>query len=470
MNTSFPQLPARLGDYTLTHHLGSHALSDLYLATQIHVERAVIIEALRPGCTPEETALFLATARARAAARLPGLGQVFESMSTDGIWYTTLERPKGKSLSQMAAAGERLKSARHACAVIIAAAGMYDAAASQGIAAAGLAADSIFTKGEELITFLSPVLPEPSQESMLRQQQAALADALEPVLPINVPGQNRVATLVSWLREGYEGQFLEWASISSTADLICRQLAPVLDKSCLDSGAKVSISAIKRQAQRKRRKALRLLGVGSVAAIGVAAIGGLGLLFAPGQRAAASPIHGKYADCHAGKGYARMLARPVTIAEYRRFLSAVEEWQLSAPPKFSRINKDIPESCHGHTPLEWEAQLHAANRGKKWHGEKLSEDSPVRGVSYWDALACARFMKGSVPEAELLQAVRAKAAAPRCIEEWTSSVSSLCPLYSQGHVILPASGSPSPSLEPDPAARSIRRGFRVLIPDKKDPS
>lgn len=47
----FQHLPTRLGVYTLTREIGRNATTTLYLATQSHVERGVLVEVLNPeGC------------------------------------------------------------------------------------------------------------------------------------------------------------------------------------------------------------------------------------------------------------------------------------------------------------------------------------------------------------------------------------------------------------------------------------
>lgn len=465
MPPDFHQLPTRLGVYTLTRHLGRRAWTDLYLATQSHVERGVVVEVLRPECNQQETDLFLHTARARAAAQLPHVSQVYETMVSHDIWYLTLERPKGKSLSQLAAAGERLQNVQQACSIIIAAAELYQAAAEQNIAADGLAGESIFIKGKDEISFLSPVLPGPHAEELVPTQMETLAASLEAVLPANVPGQNRIATLLNWMREGYEGQKLEWRAIASTANLICEQLTPVLEKSLPTQRINLSAGSIKRQAQRNRRKTLRLLGVSAIALIGVAAIGGLGLLFAPKDVPELPPAFGNYVACQHGQGTARMLARPVSISEYQKFLAVLDNDKAMTPQRRSSINKDIPENKQRYTPLDWDAQLQAAERGKKWNGEKLSPHSPVRGVSYWDALAYANYKQGAIPTAEQLQAVRQESGIPEKTEEWTASIIQAAPLYTAGRFILPSAGKANPTIEPDPAARRPNYGFRILIPD-----
>lgn len=465
MPTIFSHLPANLGIYTLTRFLGEREQTELYLATQSHVERGVVIEVLKPGAGPEEMENFLNTARARGSASLPHVSQVYESMVTDGMWYLTLERPKGKNLSQMAASGERLQHTQQACGIISAAAELYEAAARQGLAAGGLPGDAVFYSRDGSCTFLSPVLAGTPDPASVPAQMAALAHALEKVVAQGVPGQNRLSTLLHWMQEGYEGEYLDWASAAGTAGLICEQLTPVLDKSVLNRRITLTTGAKKRQHLRHRRKLLRAVAVGILITAFIIAMAVLGNLFLSSESEELQPDDGKYIACKQGQTTKRLLSRPVSIGEYDAFLSALT--QSSTPlPTLARIHKGIPQDAQKYLPAEWDSQSKCARRGKKWHGEKLSLSSPVRGVSYWDSLAYANYMKGSLPDAKMLQAARRELQSKEGegVEEWTASVSSAEPLYEKGRIILPADSGASPLIEPDPTARNIRRGFRILLP------
>ena len=87
MKPIFPQLPSKLGLYTVTERLGSRQYSELYNAYQSYVDRGVILEALRPGCDEARANYFLAAAQARAAVNLPGVSPVLESAQSGSIIY-----------------------------------------------------------------------------------------------------------------------------------------------------------------------------------------------------------------------------------------------------------------------------------------------------------------------------------------------------------------------------------------------
>lgn len=455
----FENLPTRLGVYTLTELLGRHSITELYLATQSHVERGVVVQVLSPGCDKATVDFFLRMVRAKSAAELPYLSHVLESMMSGNIWFLTHEQPEGTSLVQMARAGKHL-STTQACKVIAAAAELYAAAQEKNICMGQLRADSIFVRGES-VRFLSPVLPGESSPEQLPEQMKALADALVPVLPQNEAGQTRVATLVNWIRDGYEGAYLDWISTAATASGILEQTAPLLTRDEVSSfGSRtVALRVENKRAQRKLRRTIQRV---AVAALCVLAAGGVGVCLAPGNAESLPSVEGRYIYCAAGEGAVRVALRPVSIREYGIFLRDYSDPNLGVTRR-NTINKGIPAEYGAHTPAEWQEQLIAVDNGSPWRGEKITADSPVRGVSYWDALAYANYVGGKLPDACMLEAVQAAVPTDALPEEWTTTTTEENHVYSAGRiVILP--GATHPICETSDATRSPRRGFRIVLP------
>lgn len=463
----FENLPTRLGVYTLTELLGNHPLTDLYLATQSHVERGVVVQVLRPGCEKKDVDYFLRAVRAKSAAELPNVSKVLESMMSGNIWFLTHEQPKGRSLAQMARDGVHL-STMQICRVISAAARLYDTAAERNIGMSPLRADSIFVHTEENVCFLSPVLPSEYDASALHDQMVALADALTPVLPENMPGQTRVNTLVHWIRDGYEGEHLDWVALGATADSIGQQIAPLLTRSSVENLNSRTV-ALKVESKRARRKQRRAFISSSVSALVVLAMGALGFVFAPGRGDSLAAYENGFVYCREGGSKDEVLRvqdRPITIREYQKFLVVYDDIVNTGPTRRSAINRGVPANCADHTPAEWSAQVQAAATGAEWHGEKLSASSPVRGVSYWDALAYANYANARLISAPLLEAVRGEIKTTELPEEWTTTQTEAGHIYAAGHVVLPA-GAGSPLVESDPRARNPRRSFRIAFPVSK---
>ncbi len=458
----FQNLPTRLGVYTLTELLGSHSISDFYLATQSHMERGVVVQVLRPGSDKTVVDYFLRMVRAKSAAELPRVSRVLESMMSGNVWFLTHERPEGRSLAEMARDGVQL-SVKQVCRLISAAAELYNAAHGRDIAMGPLHPDSIYVHGEDDVHFLSPVLPGKEEATSLHVQMVGLADALEPVLPHNVPGQTRVATLVQWIREGYEGEHLDWNAVGSTAAIICEQVTPLLNRDAVQHMSSRTV-ALKVESIRARRQMRRNIILGSVGALVVLAMAGLGVLCAPGAGGSLPARDNGYVYCLAedGQTTVRVMDRPVSIREYQRFLAEFEDPNMGINRR-NAINRGVPADCGAHTPADWLAQQQAAEKHAEWQGMKLSLDSPVRGVSWWDAVAYANYAGGGLPPAAMLEAVRGEVGGEPRAEEWTATQTPAGAVYPAGRVVLPAAGQET-FLETDDKARSVRRSFRITLP------
>ncbi len=454
----FATLPVALGDYTLTHLLGCHEYSDFYIARQNHVERRVVLELLRPGaeaCGMPATE-FHGLARARVSARLPYAAPVLESAtSAEGYAYICQALPEGTPLSAKAAGGQRL-TVPQACALIRAAESLYSACAEAGLAAAPLAADMVFMSRSGAFHFLSPVLNAPPAEGEAERQMQALAEAICSVQPANEPGQTRIATLLSWMQEGYEGEALDWSAAAGTAALIAEQLRPdtLLQVSAprrYDHGRE------QRAGKRRRRQQKRTVLLIAAAIATILAMGGAGTLLAPDSTPPLPALRGGYVHARAEGKLVQVAASPVSIGEYHSFLKAYPA--LDAQRRGS-LAQNIPPTESDPTPADWEAQLRAAQQGAEWQGRRLSTASPVTNVSYWQALMYARYRRGSLPSATLLAAARAEAGLPG-IEEWTQDELPPAPPYAKARTVLPAEPTASPIPEGNPAARTPQRGFRL---------
>ncbi len=445
-STLFPTLPVALGNYELTQLLGRRAGSESYIAHQLHAERRVVLEVQRPTEDADGyDAVFLALARARGATKLPHTAPVLEStISPEGYAYICQTLPEGHALSALAAQGKTLTGPQ-ACALIAAAAELYTAAAETGLAAEGLTSDRIFMDRQGGFHFLSPVLAGAPAEGDTSRQLSALAEVMRTVHPVNVPGQGRISTLLLWMQEGYEGEALDWLAAANTAELIAEQLRPetilhVSQPQRYDRGR--DRRADKRRRRQLRRTALLI----SSAVCTVIAMGVSGLLQAPESVLPIPALREGWVHARVGDKTYCVAERPVSIADYHRYLLAYAE--LDAGRRGS-LAQNVPPTETDPIPTDWESQLAAADK-----------QVPVANVSYWQALMYTRFHRAALPSAPLLAAARAEAGHPG-IEEWTQDESPATPPYEAARIVLPAEAAASPVPEHNPAARSPQRGFRL---------
>lgn len=460
----FTALPTKLGEYTLIRLLGTRQDTSLYYAKQNHVERGVVIEVLHPGGDYSAVESFLELARARVAVTLPHAGQVYESMVSEDVWYLTQAMPDGRNIARIAQEKNGL-TVTQICHIVEAAASMYQEAAARNVAAGPLALHDIYMRSEEQVSFLSPVQIGPSDPDAFIMQQQSLAAVLYPFLPQNgAPGQSRVATLLYWMSNGYDNGYLSWEELSQTAATLRDQVSPRFLQEHL-AGANIKTrGAVVRQTKRDRRRTLRGIRY-SAAAVLLAVAGAVaGVLCAPNSGKPLPANDGSIILCREGRHEFEVAVRPVTIGEYKAFLQAFEGDKALSRDDRRRLLADVPADGSTRRPAHWEAQWQAALEGKTFKGQKLSVDSPVRGVNYWDALVYARYRGAELPSARMLHMARTQGGAEVSVCEWTTDTAPETDIYRAGSIILPEKVGGSALLEPNRDARKMQYGFRIVYP------
>ena len=411
MTPIFPELPRRLGVYTLTRLIELRKNTALYEAQQTHVDRAVVLEVLAPGVSHSEEVTFLAQARLRvASSELPHVANVYESLRAEGLWFLTQELPLGRSLAEIAAAGEQL-SVPLLCCVIKSAAEMYDLCNQVELNAMPLAPSSIFIEEGGEVHFLSPLVED--EASNTAWQMKALAEALWAVCPRQkAPGLGRTLTLTQWLAEGYEGQLLPWSTIGDTAATILEQLA---DDARRARESKLSYRLANNSFLNKTKTFIKRWGAYSATC--AALIIGLSLLgtqFGLADPLLISPISAEAVLCHQNGHNYSIMRHPVTVAEYHEFLQALEEM---SDEELDELMETIPHNINDFKPLEWSLQIEPDSNILK----PAPHETPVTGVNYWQALLYAHYKGGILPTANQLQLVFQQTGAFTTALEWSSS-------------------------------------------------
>ena len=462
MPAIFTELPHTLGIYKLTRLLESRKHTDLYVAVQDLVNREVILEVLRPDAAPEAVSDFLESGRLRVSASgLPHVAQVLESRQEDGVWFMTHEKPKGYSYIDIVAAKQRI-SPHHCCRVIAQAADIYTYCKKRNLDSINITPAMLFLNPDGGTDFLSPVTAA-GRGTDIAAQMNALSRVLAPTRPLNVSGSTRCASLLRWMQKDAAAESYDWASIGITASTVITQLnesEPPLEM----PEPPQSEGAIRRQRRNLRRKILYWARVGGLAAAIAGGLAALGMLLTPSEVVHAIPTaHDGAVFCKQGAQKLAVADSLVTIAQYEEFLKQLDKMQ---PTELDRIHMGIPADARNHTPQEWEEQLQGSKARSSFHGRSLKADSPVTGVSYWDALAYARFRGGEIAAAPTLQLVRKNTAA-HTLQEWSASQTprDMDFLYRHGSPLILGSGE-TPQLIPvkSQEVRSHSLGFRIAVP------
>ncbi|KAB2640329.1 MAG: SUMF1/EgtB/PvdO family nonheme iron enzyme [Verrucomicrobia bacterium] len=385
----------RLGEYLLTECLIEGPLTRTWLAAQESVQRAVLIEELRPECA-EQADAFLADIRAKAAVDHPTIGSVYEAVAVPGLCFYARELLPGASLEDRLKASEPLKPVRMAHYLRrIAEANLYHEA--RGHATAGFSPAAIHLDDQGVIRFENLALaaaraPEQSQRDIL-----GLGHALPALVADGLPGATRMFTLLAWMRGEHNCPAIDWKSIHGYCQQIEQQLAePLLNRS------PVTAAMIPR-----RKLPLGLIG----AALVVVLAGGLAIAIVTRHRPpppriqapeAVTVSEGVYptpdgsAETHRAF---RIAAHEVTISQYAAFLEALEV--LAKEGRGSLFDFDNqPAEKTSHLADDWAALVEAARAKGTWHGYPVTLDSPVVGVDWWDAAAYAEWKQARLPTQE----------------------------------------------------------------------
>ena len=454
MSPIFPELPHPLGVYSLTRLLELREYTELYEARQTHVDRAVVLEVLRPGVPHLAEVAFLAQGRHRVAtAGVPHVAAVFESLRAEGLWFLTQERPQGSSLADLAGKGGVL-SVPDICRVISCAGRMYDTYAQAGHHAMPMASSSIYVEAGGEVHFLSPLVEGSSYSP--QQQMEALATALWTVYPQEkAPGIGRTTTLLQWLQEGINGSFLSWAELAQTADTIIEQL----EANAQPESEKTAITRMRERINRhpgiQRMRAFLGQWGGYLAAAGaiIGVLSSIGTQLGMKAPEVSSACDDSAMHCQQDGVYERVLLTPVSVQQYAEFIQAFYTLPENRQQELLQEMADWELSLE---PANWDTQLNQANT-----------QSPVTGVSYWQALLYARHAGGNLPSASQLQMLRTTAS-PAAELEWSRSAEEtpLPGIYNgTAYLLIDKQGKVRPT--GSRTWQDARCGFRITLPEEQ---
>lgn len=451
MNPIFTELPAKLGLYMLTELLSSLGEKELYVAKQTYVDRAVVIEMLRPGSDPQTVDQFCESVRSRASVSLPHVCSILEFVQTGPFSYLVQERPLGVSLSELVARGDRLNYSQ-GIALVQHVAELYAACERKGLSAVPLDMASIYMDRGEFV-FFSPVSGRAANELHRTAQMNGLAEVLEQVLPQELLTKSKLSVVIHWLRNGYGGVDLEWGPLLSALNILRVQKKDKGRKS-IEYGVNFILRyAKKRHLKRAVRFAISHARQLLLALLAILAIGAIGYWVKPfSTEELLSAVTERYVFCSSDSGAWRVRKAPVSIREYNAFLSAYERMSESEKKK---LDADLPGKDGDHIPADWKKQLAKAESEKT-----KTLESPVLGVSYADAVAYARYAKENLAEADMVKTARKHADSDSWPEEWTSTSFEGEPPYDAHWIVYPAQGD-QVIRETKPSQKFSARGFRT---------
>lgn len=446
----FPQdFPHPFGDYTLTRLIESGNYYSSYAAYQNHVERPVLLTVLSAQAPKEVEEAFRLRAREQAQENtLPHTVQMLDSGTAEQCCYTAQELPPGTPLSLLLAEGKQL-SVVQLCRIVSAAATLYSHCEEAELATLPPAARDIYSDEESgSVHFLSPLAPGTPGQNITEIRQRELARILLPLRPVGVTGEGRAATVLQWMEEGHEGSRFDWDTLRDTANTITEQLVAQGAVAPPPEEENNSAYYTQKWEQRRQRRQLSRIAVYTLGALLLAGgISASGFFFNLGTPTllGARMANGILCQEH-GKQY-RVSLQPVSTAEYAAFLEALS---TSTVEEQEKILHDIPME-HRPKPRQFSA----------------TDAKPITGVNYWEALACARYMGGTLPSAAMLQAALAETG-PTRVWEWTTSrhEGSANGIYTPNSCLLMESTPQQirPIPVPAPTWQHEKSSFRIAYP------
>lgn len=374
-----------LGDYVVMEKRRTLPWTDTFRAVQRSVNREVVLERLKPEFAgdAESVAAFRAMVRARAAVTNPLIAAVYEVQDSGGTVFYTRELMRGRTPGEMAAAGE-VRSPGEVASVFMAVAEALGWMKSHGIAREVFQPGHVYLSGDGTVRVANLAVAAVPQAPDEAGEIRALASAMLPLTDASA-GAAGLLALLRRVKLAVVPEAASWAQLA--AQLRRMRLEPAAGRQAL-----------------ARTRPVWLL---PAALVGMAGLVAAVVHFQPRRSGSVPEVRppGGMVRIAAGKflrgdGGESVLPEywidrhEVPLSVYAAFLEALA---AGDPGRFD--HPEQPAGKAGHEPAGWPEILAAAQGGGNWRGGRLTMNSPVFGVDWWDAWACARWMGRRLPAA-----------------------------------------------------------------------
>ncbi len=394
--TSAPQGPllppgTRLGNYEIHEWVRSDSTAESYRALQQGVERVVGLVMLRPehASDPGFVARFKARERAKASFNHPRVAPLYEAGEENGHLFYTREVPRGRSLKEIAETGETLNE-RALVELLHGVSEVMDHATAQGLRHRDISAWDVYLDDEHQASMVNIFRPA---EDEVGEGGAESVETFLRMLRGRVAGGKTSGLLQSLAQVGHD-----WASLHQemTAVRDAMRERSIQDRIEREEPAQTGGDS----------RALRSWWLWAAAAAVLILVAALGALTGDPVRSVNEAAPDEMVEIPAGpflyqKGEQRVLPAfwisrtEVTLGQYAEFLEA-----LKSGPASRFDHPDQPAGKRKHEPEGWRKLLEAARTGATYNGEKISLQTPVHNVDWWDAYAYAKWKRRRLPTEE----------------------------------------------------------------------
>lgn len=383
-----------IGDYRLQQMRLETPMSLQWEAEQVSVGRRVLVDELKTDAFAQR-ARFMADVRAKAAIDHPLIASVYEAVDSEEQCYYAYEYLPGASLEVRREAGEPMNPLeltllmRRVAEIHI----MFE---RNGQSTAPMNLEHLHVDSTGVLRVANLVVDGERGPDESARDMTYLGRALLPLVADGKEGTTRMLTLLAWMRgETDDGsEPLSWQQVIELCARIERQLTGEPTIRMIETPITAPLA--------KNRP------VGLVAVTGLLGLAVLLLLARElakddgpkGRVELPVPVSVPASPADGGRAALPAFlisAHEVTIGEYHEFLLRLDDLKRAGGNPASFDHSEQPAGKPGHEPDDWENLLAAARKGKVWNGYRVSLDTPVVGVDWWDATAYCLWRKGRLP-------------------------------------------------------------------------
>ncbi len=394
-----------VGDYHLIDLLYEGTTTRTWSATQISVNREVIIDSLNRAYQTDNAIIntFLSDVRTKAKVDHPLIGSVFEAVREENICFYTREKIAGDSLQDLINAKTKLPPEEIVHVLKqIAEANLY--LENHSVASLPLAANQVYVSSTKMCRIINMAVGGKRDHGVSTQDKVMLGNAFKNLLNRDSPGATRTKSLLDYMSDIEREIPLTWEQIKDLSDGVERQLSEPLEPVSLDS------HTLKLQKKQYSKRLLLSIGIAfGLLLAGIFAYFIVNREKRPKERQLEGEVlisAGNYRTFDGAKANIKPFlidAHEVTIAEYAAFLNDFQLLDQSRHETYQ--HKDHPYYKISHLPDDWDALYKAARTGGQWNGLKVTLNCPVVGIDWWDAYTFASYYDRRLPSQDEWMAV-----------------------------------------------------------------
>lgn len=388
--------------YKVGKYVGRDRWGDCYEAFDQGVKRKVYVSVLRAGADQSEITAFQGWAAAMARAGHPNVTAVFVAGEHQGRYFFAREFWQAKTLQDMIDVGQHMDP-RMAARLIHTVTTVLAFWEAHKYGHTEVTTNDITIADNGVIKLQNCVDPRLAERPDPIPTLNHLATQIECILPPAGGLPSRLVELLALMKQPDVGL----ADVGRAAQALDTELAPKREVAVTKEHT-IAKQAI--EVEKKRKRTAMYLSIGGFVLMILVFIGwmAMGFLHEPTSKEFKKMLRipaGNfiYQDGDASTGEFYIDEYEVTIGQYLRFLRAIEKAGSSEAfdhPSQKLKNKD-------HTPKDWEQIIDCIKQGVPYNGQKLTLDSPVFNVDWYDAQAYAKWAGKRLPtEVEWEKAAR----------------------------------------------------------------